>query len=131
MNECDLLQMQLIAGADGELPEDAASRLTAHLAECAECRMVQKEMARLGTLADTWLVDISPLPADSQKELPSPTLSLLYDELRGMRLEISELRKEIAALRQQETFRTTSSRTHSMSLLPYAPPVELDLLGGR
>jgi len=51
---------QLMAYLDGELASDAAARVAAHLAECAECRQLEADLRSVSAQMLNWNVELAP-----------------------------------------------------------------------
>lgn len=140
MTPCDLMELRLVALLDGELPPEEAALLESHLAECADCQARHRELQAVLGLADRW--EIPPAPSVPTVVAHEESLmGTLLAELRSLRDEVNGLRAEVAGLRQElrmesrrnatpatTTVTRANLRTEPATLLPYAPPVEADLL---
>lgn len=143
MSPCDLARMYLTALADGELPEEEAARLEAHLIDCADCRRESAQLGAVLGLADAWQLprqfQTGVTDADARKQEEPRLMDLLLTEMRALREEVVSLRAEIAEVRREprgtrytpttSTLTRESVRHDPPSLLPYAPPIEADLFG--
>lgn len=98
---CDIVQSQLTALLDGELPAEMAAEMGRHLADCPGCSQVRAETLAVKDMASVWDVVAPDVSAHVMQAITADDQSLLLDEVRLLRVEMAELRAEVAALRRQ------------------------------
>ncbi len=123
----------LSALVDGELSEETANAVRAHLAGCSFCAQTYQEIAAIGRLAnaadppagtegDVWTTlrpQITPAASDAEALLAlQAALTELRSELRAARADVAVLRSELANRRDRPT---TASPPR---LFPYASPAD-------
>ena len=110
---CELIQSQLTALLDGELPPDSAAEIERHLAACPGCVQIHAELLAARKMAAAWNVDAPETYARVMQAVAADDQSVLLDEVRLLRTEMAELRAAVAALR-----RRLSSRPETQWTLP-------------
>ena len=110
---CDVVQSQLTALLDGELPPDSAAAAEKHLADCPGCAQSRSDLAAVKETASSWNVDAPDTYARVMQSVAADDQSVLLDEVRLLRAEMAELRAEVAALR-----RRLSPRPETLWTLP-------------
>ncbi len=114
---CDVLQVQLTAWQDGELPPETAAKIEAHLASCTQCTQSLAELSAVGEKADVWTVDAPDLTERILSAVDQNEQILLLDEIRALRGEMQALRVEVSDLR-----RRLSRRDDPLAWFPSAKP---------
>lgn len=113
---CELIQSQLTALLDGELPAERAAEIGRHLADCPGCSQVRTETLAVKDMAAVWDVVAPDVSARVMQAVAADDQNLLLGELRLLRTEMEALRAEVATLRRQL----------ARSETPWMPPARYD-----
>ena len=118
---CEEVQTQLAALFDGELTQETAVVIEAHLAGCARCSEARDEIRAVLAMTQAWNVEGEEILASVQQHIQQDEMRFLLLEVKRLRGEVDALRAEVTHFKSLTTRRVATPRWESSVLrFPYA-----------
>ena len=118
---CEEFQTQLSAFLDGEMTQETAACIEAHLTGCVRCSEAHDEIGAVLAMTRAWNVEGGEVLAGIQQQIQQDTMYALLREVQRLRVEVDSLRAEVADIKSREARRAaTAGRESSVLRFPYA-----------